>query len=191
MVTLPADPRRRFFDAAHDILASDGYGALKLAELCRRVGVTTGAFYYSFDSWQDFTDQMLTDWLEERTRVSAELARRLKDPVNQLETLLEAAVELRHGSEAAIRAWAGADPRVAEVQAAVDEGRFEVVHDVMCQLVGKRDAKRFAWWGINVLVGFEQSGFGQTPDDLRWQLDRVFEAAVSKMTSKTVRTRVT
>jgi len=169
---------RRFFDAAHEILAGEGYGALKLAAVCDRVGLTTGAFYHLFDSWQDFTDQLLADWLRERTEVTAELARRLGDPVTQLETLLEASVTLRHASEAAIRVWAGTDARVEKVQRAVDEGRYAVVLEAMRRIVGKRDASRFAWWGINVLVGFEHSTHSQTPADLRWQLEMVLDAAV-------------
>lgn len=171
------DPGKRFFDAAHEILSTEGYGALKQAAVCKRLGVTTGAFYHTFSSWQEFTDALLDDWLRERTQTIVEVARRLDDPINQLDILREAAVGLRHGSEAAIRIWAGTNPQVAAVQLAVDEGRFEVVHEVMAKLVGPEDAARYAWWGVNVLVGYEQVSYRQTPEDLRWQLEQVLQAA--------------
>ena len=173
------DPQRRFFDAAHEILSTEGYGALKQAAVCSKVGVTTGAFYHTFKSWQEFTDSLLEDWLRERTQVIADVARRLDDPITQLETLREAAVSLRHGSEAAIRIWSGTDPQVAAIQLAVDEGRFEVVQEVMKKLVGPKEAPRYAWWGLDVLVGYEQVGHRQTVDDLRWQLDQVLQAAAN------------
>jgi AcrR family transcriptional regulator len=171
--------RRRYFEAAHEILGSEGYGALKLAQVCKRVGVTTGAFYHNFASWGEFTDALLEDWLRERTEVTARLARHLTDPVNQLEMLLQASVDLRHASEAAIRVWAGTDARVAEVQMAVDEGRYEIVHDVMVKLVGEEQAPAYAWWGCNVLAGFEMIAYRQTTEDLRWQLRQILEAAVA------------
>jgi AcrR family transcriptional regulator len=174
------DAHRRYFDAAHEILGSEGYGALKLAQVCKRVGVTTGAFYHNFSSWGEFTDALLEDWLRERTDVTARLARDLTDPVNQLEMLLQASVELRHDSEAAIRVWAGTDPRVAEIQMAVDEGRYGVVYDVMLKLVGAEKAPAFAWWGCNVLAGFEMISYRQTPEDLRWQLRQVLDAAIAE-----------
>lgn len=184
-----ADHSKRFFDAAYDILSTEGYGALKQAAVCQRLGVTTGAFYHSFKNWQEFTEALLDDWLRERTQLIAEVARQLEDPVNQLETLREAAVSLRHRSEAAIRIWAGTDPRVAEVQLAADEGRFEVVLEVMRKLVGDEDAARFAWWGLNVLVGYEQVSYRQTPDDLRWQLDQVLQAAADRKAAPRARGR--
>jgi len=185
-----ADPARRFFDAAHEILSTEGYGALKQAAVCQRLGVTTGAFYHTFKNWQEFTEALLDDWLRERTQVIADLARQLENPVNQLETLREAAISLRHGSEAAIRIWAGTDPHVAAVQLAVDEGRYEVVLEAMRKLVGAKEAHRYAWWGINVLVGYEQVSYRQTPDDLRWQLDQVLQAAANKQAAPQKQRRV-
>lgn len=37
--------RDSYFETGLEILAELGFGALKLAELCRRMGVTTGSFY--------------------------------------------------------------------------------------------------------------------------------------------------
>jgi AcrR family transcriptional regulator len=117
------DLKERFFEAAQEILATDGYGGLKLAAVCKSLRVTTGAFYHAFGSWNEFTGEFLDNWRRERTTLLIELARAAGDPVVQLEMLRQATVELRHGGEAAIRVWAAVDPTVAGVQMQVDQER--------------------------------------------------------------------
>ena len=65
----------RYFEAAQEILATEGYGGLKLAAVCKYLGVTTGSFYHSFESWGDFTNAFLLNWRRERTTLLAELAK--------------------------------------------------------------------------------------------------------------------
>jgi len=175
--------RRRFFDAAHEILATEGYGSLKQAAVCRRIGVTTGAFYHSFRSWEGFTDALLDDWHRERTTVHAQFARAQQDPLHQLRALAEAGATLRHKSEGAIRVWAGVDARVATVQRAVDEERFAVLTEAMTRVVGdRREARRLAALGMNILTGYEQMPYLQTEADLRWQFRQLLVLA-TKATS--------
>lgn len=173
------DLKVRFFDAALDILATEGYGGLKLAAVCQRLKVTTGAFYHAFASWSEFTSELLANWRRERTTLIAELSRAAGDPAGQLAALLSATLDLRHGSEAAIRVWAAVDPEVAEVQKLVDAERYEVVLEAMSRLVGKKDGPRWANWGLNVLIGFEMSTNGQTPADLEFELRTVMEQAIA------------
>jgi len=184
------DLKERFFEAAQEILATDGYGGLKLAAVCKRLKVTTGAFYHAFGSWNEFTTEFLHNWRRERTTLLAELSRTAGDPAGQLEALLAATLELRHGSEAAIRVWSAVDTEVAEVQRQVDSERYEVVLEAMNQLAGKKDGARFANWGLNVLVGYEMATNGQTPADLEWELRSILERAVAaKEARRTARRR--
>ena len=172
--------RRRFFDAAHDLLATEGFGALKQSAVCKRVGVTTGAFYHSFKNWDDFTTALLEDWHRERTTVHVHFARAQAEPLRQLRALAEAGVTLRHKSEGAIRVWAGIDPRVAAVQRAVDDERFAVLTEAMARVVtDRREARRLAALGMNILAGFEQMPHLQTSADLRWQFRQLLELATS------------
>jgi AcrR family transcriptional regulator len=173
------DLKERFFDAALEILATEGYGGLKLAAVCKRLKVTTGAFYHAFSSWNEFTSEFLNTWRRERTTQLAELSRAAKDPVDQLERLLAATLEFQHQAEAAIRVWSAVDPEVATVQKLVDAERQQVVVEAMTKLVGKKDAVRYANWGVNVLIGFEMSTNGQTPAELEFELRSVLEAAVA------------
>ncbi len=43
--------REAYFETGLEVLADLGYGGLKLAEVCNRLGVTTGSFYHYFASW--------------------------------------------------------------------------------------------------------------------------------------------
>jgi AcrR family transcriptional regulator len=169
--------RASWFAAANDILASEGYGALKLAALCKKLGVTTGSFYHSFDNWQDFTDALLANWLDERTERIIEIAQQNADPVDRLTMLRQAAGEFFHRSEAAIRVWAGVNDRVAEVQRKVDEDRHRTVVQAMTQIVGPERAESYATWAVGTLIGYEMLPAHQRPDDLVWSLEMILETA--------------
>lgn len=152
------ESKSRFFVAGMGILAEDGFGGLKLADLCRRVGVTTGSFYHSFDSWQDFTRQLVENWRDERTLQAAELARAEVDPAERVELLLRLGVSLPHSAEAAIRVWAGIDPEVGAIQESVDRERLDTVTEAFAELIDDPDeALDLARVAFYVVVGFEQA----------------------------------
>lgn len=150
--------KSRFFLAGMEILAEGGIAGLKLAALCRRVGVTTGSFYHAFDSWQDFTRQLVENWRDERTLQAAELARAEVDPAERVDLLLRLGVSLPHSAEAAIRVWAGIDPEVAKVQESVDRQRLTTVTEAFRELTDDPfEAADLARVAFYVVVGFEQS----------------------------------
>jgi AcrR family transcriptional regulator len=170
--------RDTWFDAANEILASEGYGALKLAALCKKLGVTTGSFYHSFNNWQDFTESLLANWLAERTEQIILIAQQNADPVDQLTMLRQAAGEFFHRSEAAIRVWAGVDDRVAAVQRKVDEDRPRTVAQAMPQIDGPERAESYATWAVGTLIGYEMLSAHQQREDLLWALEMILENAV-------------
>jgi AcrR family transcriptional regulator len=172
----------RFFVAGMEILAEDGYGGLKLADLCLRMRVTSGSFYHHFDSWQDFTRQLVENWREERTLRVAELARAEVDPAERVELLLRFGVSLPHSAEAAIRVWSGVDPFVAEVQESVDRERLDISTQALEALTDDRNvASDLALAAFYLLVGFEQATGDRDAKDLerflRMLQDRALTAA--------------
>lgn len=169
--------RASWFEGANEILATDGYGALKLAPLCKKLGVTTGSFYHSFDNWQDFTDALLDAWLDERTQQTVEIVSQYADPVERLLMLAEASSELLHQTEAAIRVWAGVDERVAVVQRKVDDGRYQVVLEAMTPLVGPERAEQYTVWGLSTLIGYEMVAGQHGQEHLLWSLQRILADA--------------
>ncbi|WP_353844386.1 TetR/AcrR family transcriptional regulator [Rhodococcus sp. (in: high G+C Gram-positive bacteria)] len=172
------DLRRPYFEYALQLLATEGYGGLKLAPLCKRAGVTTGAFYYSFGSWKDFTRQLLEYWHAERTTRLVEAASAQSDPVERLELLLTAVQELPHRAEASIRAWSSADPEAAHVQRAVDHDRFEVAEQAFRHILADAPlARRYARAGVALLIGFEYDEDGLNSGDLAWSLRLLLDSA--------------
>lgn len=165
------EQQRRFFDAALDLLGEEGYSGLKLTRLCRRLGLTTGAFYHSFAGWRAFTDALLEHWYAERTLAAAERLRDEPDPARRLDLLLAAALDLRHGAESAIRVWAGVDPRVRDVLDRADRDRLDLTAAAFADLTGDpARARRLAQTALALLVGHEQLGAVQDPDTLAWAL---------------------
>ncbi|WP_067904908.1 TetR/AcrR family transcriptional regulator [Nocardia vaccinii] len=171
--------KQAYFDMALELLAEQGYSALKQATLCKRVGVTTGAFYRCFDNWRDFTSQLLAHWHTDRTRQLVETIRRTDDPAARLNALLQFALSLPHGAEAAIRVWSKIDPQIHAVQASVDAQRVQAVLDLSGSLFPNEDeALRHAQWGLYLLVGYH---FTSTePDEFR-SLDHLLRKLLSEM----------
>ena len=150
--------RATFFETGLEILAELGYGGLKLAEVCRRQGVTTGSFYHYFASWSAYTGDLITYWREDRTVRIIDAIRTEADPRRQVLAIIEVALSLPHNAEAAIRAWSYVDPDVARVQAEVDQERFDILYEAGLAIVkDPRQAQIYAAWSVFVFVGYEQS----------------------------------
>jgi len=169
--------REVYFETGLDVLSDLGYGGLKLAEVCNRLGVTTGSFYHYFPSWRAYTSELVAHWMHARTVQIVKAVRAEPDPRRRIDTLIQVGLTLPHGAEAAIRVWSSVDPQVYPVQAAVDQQRF----DIMCEsafeiLQNKRQAKTFAAWGVYVLVGYEQATLARDSDALEWIAGQLLDA---------------
>lgn len=161
--------RESYFDAGLDVLSDLGYGGLKLAEVCQRLGVTSGSFYHYFPSWSAYTRALVEHWREGMT-VRVVLASRAEpDPRERIASLMEAGLTLPHGAEAAIRVWSAINPEVRSVQAEVDRQRFEAVYESTLKILhDERRAELFAAWAIYLLVGYEQAILPPDTNGLAW-----------------------
>lgn len=150
--------RESYFETGLEILADLGFGGLKLAEVCSRLGVTTGSFYHYFSGWGAYTRELVAYWRQDRTVRLIEVLRSQPDPRRRIEAIIEVALALPHSAEAAIRAWSSVDPEVLAVQREVDQERFDVLHDSAFEIVGdERQAQSYAAWSVYVFVGYEQA----------------------------------
>lgn len=150
--------RESYFETGLEILADLGFGGLKLAEVCSRLGVTTGSFYHYFTGWSAYTRELIGYWRQDRTVRLIEVLRSQPDARRRIQAIIDIALALPHGAEAAIRAWSSVDPEVLEVQRAVDQERFNVIYDSAVEIVGdERQAQTYAAWSVYVFVGFEQA----------------------------------
>jgi AcrR family transcriptional regulator len=169
--------REAYFETGLDVLSDLGYGGLKLAEVCNRLGVTTGSFYHYFSGWPAYTRELVGHWMQARTVQVVEAVRAEPDPRRRIDTLIQVGLGLPHGAEAAIRVWSSVDSEVYSVQAAVDRQRFDIMFESAFEILqNKRQAQMFAAWGVYLLVGYEQATLPRETDALEWIVGQLLEA---------------
>lgn len=168
--------RDAYFETGLEILADLGFGGLKLAEVCSRLGVTTGSFYHYFTSWNAYTRELIGYWKQDRTDRLAEMFRQHSDPRKRMQVIIQSVLSLPHSAEAAIRAWSSVDPEVHAVQVEVDRERFKVCYDYAIEIVkDERQAEVFADWSVFLLVGYEQSTLERDPRIYEWVASQIID----------------
>lgn len=161
--------RESYFEIGLEVLTDLGYGGLKLAEVCNRLGVTTGSFYHYFPSWSAYTRELVSFWVQDRTVRLIEKIQLETDPRRRIEVSIEVGLSLPHGAEAAIRSWSAVDPHVHEVQVEVDRQRFEIMRVSAMEIVhDEPQSQVFATWALYVLVGYEQLTLPRDPTLFEW-----------------------
>lgn len=167
MATVAA--RASYFETGLEVLADRGFGGLKLAEVCNRLGVTTGSFYHYFPNWAAYTRELIAYWLEDRSLRLAALFRAEADPRRRMQIVIREVLSLPHSAEAAIRSWSSVDPDVNAVQCEADRLRFTVCYDFAMEIVNDdRQAEVFAKWAVYMLVGYEQTTLPRDHRDYEW-----------------------
>ncbi len=148
--------RLDYFQGALDLLAKDGFGALRQNTLCRSLGMTTGSFYNWFRDWNDFVDQFLAYWESELTERIAAEASKTADPAARLDRLRELARAIPHDAEVALRAWGNTDVRAARVRDEVDAIRRKLIYDAVHGLISDATlAGRLAGLGLSIVIGHQ------------------------------------
>lgn len=169
--------REAYFETGLEVLADLGFGGLKLAEVCNRLGVTTGSFYHYFSSWPAYSRELIAYWVQDRTIRMAEAFAVVSDPRERMQVIIRAALSLPHGAEAAIRSWSSVDPEVHQVQVDVDKERFRVCYDYAMDIVrDERQAEVFADWCVYMLVGYEQATLPRDPRIYEWISNQMLDA---------------
>jgi AcrR family transcriptional regulator len=166
-----------YFETGLDVLSELGHGGLKLAEVCSRLGVTTGSFYHHFASWSVYTSELARYWMDARTVQQVELVRTEPDPRQRINLIIEIGLALPHEAEAAIRAWSSADSEVHAVQAEVDRQRFDILYESALEVLhDERQAQVFADWAIYLLIGYEQALLPRDSTGLAWMAVQLLDA---------------
>ena len=181
--------RDAYFEAGLDILSTSGYGSLKLAALCTRLGVTTGSFYHYFKNWADYTAKLLEYWLDSRTRVDVAHLRSEPDPEKRIDDLLSYGLRLPHQAEHSFRIWGATDPRVSAVVESVDRERYSVVHEAVSDLVGPTNAHRYASWALYLLTGYDFVNDTADTETLEWVAQHLVDAIKADAARQSLGTR--
>ena len=101
--------------AGQDMLRAEGIGGLKLSNLTKRLGVSTGSFYHHFTDFEDYLGAVAESFSADR--VQGLIDRTLvgdPDPVTRMQSLAKLSLE-DHTFELdkAMRIWATMDERAA------------------------------------------------------------------------------
>lgn len=179
----PTTSAADYFGRAMQVLEEDGFPALTAAGLCTSLGVTRGSFYHHFGSFDDFVDQFLNYWEE---TYSTDLIERStsSDLAEQVRTQTGFAVGLRHEAEAALRAWASVNDRVARAQQRVDALRQDGLSaSLQAHGVAAAVADLYATIAIATLVGMQMT---RRPFDPAF-LDRIFAELTNALLMSSVK----
>jgi AcrR family transcriptional regulator len=171
--------RDAYFQVGIAVLADLGYGGLKLAEVCNRLGVTTGSFYHYFNNWAEYTHEMVEHWLTSLTRDRVAVLMAESDPLRRIDLMIDMGLGLPFDAYAAIRAWSSADSRVRNVVVALDKIRYDLMYSAANELLGDdRQADVFAKWALYMLVGYEQCALPRDHETLAWLTKEQFRRAL-------------
>ncbi len=165
-----------YFDEAMLVLQESGFPALTAAGLCERLGATRGSFYHHFTSFDDFVVKFLDHW---EKRYSRDLIARPESPDlwTQIDAQADLAIGLPHAAEAALRAWATIDPRVAAAAHRVDELRRQgLAASLQRHGIPAPQAEAFAAIAVAALAGIQVTQRRLDQTDLRAMYSELAQA---------------
>lgn len=161
--------RESYFETGLEVLADTGFGGLRLAEVCSRLGVTSGSFYHYFASWGAYSRELVEYWRQDRTVRVIDVIRAQPSPRKRIEAIIDVAVSLPHSAEAAIRAWSSVDPDVYAVQLEVDRQRFEITYESAFEIVQDQgQAHAYAALATYLFLGYEQTTLPRELRTFEW-----------------------
>jgi AcrR family transcriptional regulator len=138
-------------DAAIDLLVEKGWAAVTAIEVCKRVGVTRGAFHHHYDS----LPELLADALR---RLYTEMVRRDQPPPNDVVGLIDGTWRaIGHPRfKAVLEAWLAManDPRLhAEIGPVVDEFAGLVNPDALTPILTNAERRDFFTTAREAMLG--------------------------------------
>ena len=121
--------RQDWVDAAIELLAVAGIGAVSVDRLATTLAVTRGSFYHHFADREDLMRAVLEHWAQQWTyAVREQIAGLGLDPSTTLLALMKLIRNNRAADyDAPIRAWALHDPLAREVVKQIDEVRLAYI----------------------------------------------------------------
>lgn len=154
--------RESWILGALELLAIEGLEGVRIVPLAKRLGVTSGSFYWHFKNRRELHDAVLAFWEREMTDVAIEKARNSTDaPKERIWKLMEQVMEVGMASyDLAIWHWAQSDNAAQKIFSRALEKRFQ-----------------FARWM------FEQAGFDEIQAETRGRMMVVYMMGESTLIS--------
>ncbi|MCC3374369.1 TetR/AcrR family transcriptional regulator [Cohnella sp. REN36] len=132
----------KWLEEGFSLLGERGAGFLTIDTLTSRLGVTKGSFYHHFQNWQNYKENLLSLYENERTLKTINMAEQQLSPLEKFELVMKTSLERRFELDVAIRAWALLDPFVASYQLRIDEKRLEYLEEILWQHCQNRERSR-------------------------------------------------
>ena len=123
-------------ERALELLMEEGVGALKIARLCRELGVTKGSFYWHFADLEALRTADAQKWCA-RTRTELDQLREIGTlpPLERIRIMAAALVEDRAWNvERTLREWARTDATVAATIGESEQHVFGLLNDAFLEL---------------------------------------------------------
>lgn len=176
--------KENWLDHGLQMLATDGFVALKADVLAKSLRVSRGSFYHHFTDLAAYHAELLEHWLH-RTVLSVveRLEATAQPPLARLEVLIDLVAESSGGLEQAVRAWAFSDAQVRAVLTEVDRRRTAYVASLFHETgLEQPKADRAARLLYMNAVGYAFLGPSLTEDEraqARADLNAVAESVVT------------
>lgn len=123
-------------ERALQLLMDEGIGALKVARLCRELGVTKGSFYWHFADLEALKTAVAQRW-SQQTRAEFDQLKEIRDlpPLERIRLMAAGLVEDRAWNvERTLRDWARTDATVAATIADNEQHVLALLHDAFLEL---------------------------------------------------------
>jgi AcrR family transcriptional regulator len=160
--------RRDWLQGALELLSSSGIEGVKIVPLAKRLGVTSGSFYWHFKNRKILLDALLEYWEHEITDIAIERAKDVTgSPMERIWGLMEQfMVSGISRYDLAIWQWTQSDPKLLKVY--------------------RRTIERY----INLATSvFEEAGFNRSEARTRGRIMVVYTMGESTLASGRVETR--
>jgi AcrR family transcriptional regulator len=125
--------RTDFIRAGQQLLRDGGVRAVKLRELTRALGVTTGSFYHHFDNFDVYLGELAAEFALAGEPIAAVLAQ--LQPAERVRTLLSIRAESDVPAlDRAMRIWAAGDARARDAVERLDHALLKLIEAAFVDL---------------------------------------------------------
>jgi AcrR family transcriptional regulator len=132
---VPVPPSRLTLNDWTDLglrtLEDEGFTALRVDRLARKLGVSRGSFYWHFADVEAYEAAILARWRELVLAALDTPMARSKPPLERLSEMMTRSMQSQRRVEMAMRAWATTRPALAQALTQIDERRISYMRELV------------------------------------------------------------
>ena len=178
----PAASREDWLLAALEVLRERGIEGVKVVAIARRLGLTSGSFYWHFKNLQDLLDGVLRYWKEIQTGQIIEDTLKFEgSPEERIKVLMYQVISVGASTpDGAVAVWAKSDANVADCYKKAMQRRFEFAAWLFEEAgFPPKDAKIRGRMMVLILMGETTNGLKES-DNWKDVLDAHWNVLIEK-----------